>query len=245
MKLIKYILLLAVVGSISSCKKFLDVNNNPNSPTQPPINGLLTRVTQNTALNVFRVGNITSYYMQYLASPNTASPTDVYEPIDASSTWTSLYDNMTDVYDLEKMAAEQGATQYQGVAKILLAMDLSLVHSLWGAAPYSAAFAGDNLAPAYDDAQAIFQKTITLLDEGIALLNQAGSTRTIPTASGSAAKTDLIHNGSTAAWIRTAHALKARLLNQLSDTNQYSATAIFNELAAAYTSTAQDAYITT
>ena len=245
MKFIKYILLLAVAGSFSSCKKFLDVNNNPNSPTQPPINGLVTRVTQNAALNVFRVGNITSYYMQYLASPNTASPTDVYEPIDASGTWTSLYDNMTDVYDLEKMAAEQGATQYQGIAKILMAMDLQLVHNLWGAAPYSAAFKGDNLAPAYDDAQTVFQKVISLLDEGIALLGQTGSTRTIPVASGSGAKTDLIHNGSSAAWIRTAHALKSRLLNQLSDTNQYSATAIFTELAAAYTSNAQDAYITT
>lgn len=245
MKLFKYILLLAVAGSFSSCKKFLDVNKNPNSPTQPPINGLVTRVTQNAALNVFRVGNITSYYMQYLASPNAASPTDVYEPIDASGTWTSLYDNMTDVYDLEKMAAEQGATQYQGIAKILMAMDLHLVHNLWGAAPYSSAFKGDNLAPAYDDAQTIYQKVITLLDEGIALLGQTGSTRTIPVASGSAAKTDLIHNGSSAAWIRTAHALKARLLNQLSDTNQYNATTIFNELAAAYTSNAHDAYITT
>lgn len=245
MKLTKYILLLAAVGAFSSCKKYLDVNKNPNSPTQPPINGLLTRVTQNVALNTYRVGNITSYYVQYLASPNTASPTDVYEPIDASSTWTFLYDNMTDIYDLEKMAAEQGATQYQGVAKILMAMDLHLVHNLWGAAPYSAAFKGDNLAPAYDDAQAIFQKCIALLDEGIALISQPGSTRTIPVASGTAAKADLIHNGNNAAWIRTAHALKARLLNQLSETSQYSPTAIFTELAAAYTAPGQDAFITT
>jgi hypothetical protein len=245
MKLVKYILLLAAVGTFSSCKKFLDVNKNPNSPTTPPINGLLTRVTQNAALNVYRVANITSYYVQYLASPNTASPTDVYEPIDASSTWTSLYDNMTDAYDLEKMAAEQGATQYQGVAKILMAMDLHLVHNLWGAAPYSAAFKGDNLTPAYDEPQVLFQRVLTLLDEGIALLNQTGSTRNIPVASGSAVRTDLVHNGSNAAWIRTANALKARLLNQLSETNQYSTTAIFNALAAAYTAAGQDAFITT
>src|SRR5687768_12296868 len=105
MKLIfRYIPILFMVASVVSCKKFLDVNKNPNAPTQPPINGLLTRVTQSTALNVFRVSNITSYYVQYLASPNQASPTDIYEPIDASGTWTFLYDNMTDIYDLEKMA---------------------------------------------------------------------------------------------------------------------------------------------
>jgi hypothetical protein len=243
MKMImRYIFFFLAAASIASCKKFLDVNNNPNAPTKPPINGLLTRVTQNVALNVFRVSNITSYYVQYLASPNPASPTDVYEPIDASSTWTFLYNNMTDAYDLEKLGREQGATQYQGVAKVMQAMDLSLVHSLWGAAPFISAFGGENLTPSYDDAQTIFQKCLSLLDEGIALLGQSGSTITIPTGGDSP---DLIHHGDTNAWIRTAHALKARLLNQLSDTPQYSATSIFAELSASYTSEAQDAFITT
>jgi hypothetical protein len=246
MKLIlRTIVLFILLGAVASCKKYLDINENPNSPTQPPIDGLLTKVTQNAALNVFRVSNITSYYVQYLASPNPASPTDVYEPIDASSTWTQLYGNMTDAYDLEQLAIEQGATQYQGVAKILMAMDLHLVHSLWGAAPFSDAFSGDNITPTYEDAQTIFQQTLTLLDEGIALLQQPDSKRTIPVASGTANKTDLIHNGSTDAWIRTAHALKARLLNQLSETSQYNPQAIFTELAAAYTSTADEAFITT
>jgi hypothetical protein len=241
--LARYILVFLVLGAVSSCKKFLDVNTNPNAPTTPPINGLLARVTQNAALNVYRVSNITSYYVQYLASPNPASPTDVYEPIDASGTWTSLYDNMTDAYDLEKMAAEQGATQYQGVAKILQAMDLQLVHNLWGAAPFENAFSGDVLTPTYDSPEEVFQKCLSLLDEGIALLGQSNSTISIPT--DATGNPDMIHQGSSAAWIRTAHALKARLLNQLSDTPQYNATSIFTELAAAYTSNSQDAFITT
>lgn len=240
--IIRYIFIFLVAGCIISCKKFLDVNVNPNAPTEAPINGLLLRVTQNAALNVFRVSNITSYYVQYLASPNASSSTDTYDQIDASGTWTSLYDNMTDAYDLDKLAKANGATQYQGVAKILMAMDLHLVHNLWGAAPYSTAFSLETLTPKYDDAPAVFQKCIALLDEGIALLQQAGSTITIPT---SGLNPDLIHKGITAAWIKTAHALKARLLNQLSKTTQYSAAAIFTELTAAYTSTANDAFITT
>lgn len=239
----RYIIMFVLIGAFSSCKKFLDVNTNPNAPTKPPINGLLARVTQNAALNVFRVSNITSYYVQYLASPNPASPTDVYEPIDASGTWTSLYDNLTDAYDLEKMAAEQGATQYQGVAKILQAMDLHLIHSLWGSAPFSDAFSGENLTPSYDDAQEVFNKSLSLLNEALVLLQQTGSTITIPTAA--SGNPDLIHKGSTAAWIRTAHALKARLLNQLSDTNQYNAANVLAEVDAAYASNAHDAFITT
>lgn len=242
MKVTRYIFLFLVLAFMGSCKKFLDVNTNPNQPTVAPINGLLIRTTQQAALNVYRVGNITSYYVQYLASPNPDGPTDTYDRIDASNTWSLLYNNMTDIYDLEKMAREAGATQYQGVAKILMAMDLHLVHNLWGSAPYSQAFSGQFQNPKYDDAQTIFQTCLTLLDEGIALVNQPGSKITMPTG---ATSPDLIHRGVTAAWVRTARALKARLLNQLSKTQQYNPTAIFTELAGAYTAAGQDAAVTT
>jgi hypothetical protein len=242
MKLMRYIFILVALASVVSCKKFLNVNTNPNSPTAAPINGLLVRTTGQTALNVYRVSNTTSYYVQYLASPNPDAPTDTYDKIDASGTWTSLYDNMTDIYDMEKMAKEAGATQYQGVAKILMALNLHHVHNLWGSAPYTQAFSGENPTPEYDDAKTIFQTCLTLLDEAITLLGQPGSKITIPTANPSP---DLIHKGSTAAWIRTAHALKARLLNQLSKTTQYNTANIFTELAAAYTAPGQDAFITT
>jgi hypothetical protein len=242
MRFTRYIYLLLAVTALSSCKKFLDVNTNPNLPTVAPINGLLIRTTQQTGLNEYRVGNITSYYVQYLASPNPDGPTDTYDQVDASSTWSSLYDNMTDIYDLEKMAAAAGATQYQGVAKVMMAINLHHVHNLWGSAPYSQAFSGESQNPTYDNAQTIFQTCLTLLDEGITLLGQPGSKITIPTG---AASPDLIHRGVTAAWVRTANALKARLLNQLSKTQQYNPANIFAALAAAYTTETQSAAITT
>ena len=243
-KLLRYIFILMTVVSITSCKKFLDVNKNPNSPTTPPINGLLTRATSSTALNVYRVStNITSQYVQYLASPNSSSPNDIYEPIDASTTWNFLYENMTDIYDLGKLAESQGATQYQGVAKILMALNLHLVHNVWGDAPYSDAFTGNVLTPTYDNAQTIYQTCLTLIDEGIPLIQKAGSTRLIPT--GATGNPDLIHKGQPDAWVRTAQALKARLLNQVSKTAQYNSAAVLTAVGAAYTSAAQDASITT
>ncbi len=42
-----------MLTSVVSCKKYLDVNENPNSPTQPPINGLLTKVTHGVAMNSY------------------------------------------------------------------------------------------------------------------------------------------------------------------------------------------------
>jgi hypothetical protein len=237
--IIKCLFVFLVIGTFSSCKKYLDVNKNPNAATRPPINGLLISTTQNTALNVYRVADITSYYVQYLANTSLAGATDTYEPIDASNTWTSLYDNMTDIYDLQKLGEEQGATKYQGVAKIMMAMNLQLAHNLWGSVPYSEAFTGETLTPSYDDAQTVFQTCLTLLDEGISLINKTDPTIDLPT------DADLIHHGDADAWVRTAHAVKARLLNQLSKTSQYNTSSIFTELAAAYTSTADDAFIAT
>jgi hypothetical protein len=236
-KIFIYTLLLGL--SFSSCKKYLDVNENPNSPTKPPINGLLGQVTYQTALNVFRAGSLTANYVQYFASPNPASSSDIYEPIDASGTWSSLYSTMTDIYDLEKLGQTTGSTEHQGVAKILMAVNLKIVHDLWGNAPYTQAFTAQTATPAYDDAKSLYDKSLSLLDEGIALLSQTSSTFKLDT------KLDFIHKGNKAAWIKTAYALKARFLNLTTKQSTYNPDKVLAALSNAYTSNADDAQITT
>ncbi|TXI31390.1 MAG: SusD/RagB family nutrient-binding outer membrane lipoprotein [Niabella sp.] len=236
MRIINILFLFCLLGMFSSCSKFLDVNENPNQPTTAPINGLLGSTTYSTATNVFNVGNLVSNYTQYLASPNLSSPSDIYEEVDGSGTWSALYDNMTDLKDLEKIAIEKGAPYYQGISKIMMAMHLSLIEDVWGSAPYIDAFSLANLNPKYDKAEDIYQTSIKLLDEGIALL-QGSSSISINAA------LDFIHGGNVAAWIKTAFAMKARLLNQLSKTSQYNAGNVLTALASAYTSNTQDAQV--
>jgi len=108
---------LLVLTTLSSCKKYLDINQNPNAAEEPPINGLLANTTYSTAYNVFGASNITSYYTQYLASPNPASDVDIYNTINTSDAWTGIYDDdlskyrygfyniMTDLYDMKRFAA--------------------------------------------------------------------------------------------------------------------------------------------
>lgn len=236
-KIFHYTAAILLLTAVCSCKKYLDVNDNPNSATTPPINGLVITTTQSTALNYFRVADITGYYVQYLASSGIASPTDVYDEIDASGTWTRIYDNLTDLYDLQKLGLESGKNENAGIAKVMLAMNLQLATNLWGDIPYSDAFKGNTLTPTYDDAKAVYDTCIKLLDDGIVLL-QSGTGDLDDDA-------DLIHGADVDAWVKTAHALKARMLNQVSKTSQYSTAAIFTELAAAYTSTADDATMKT
>ncbi|HSK13174.1 MAG TPA: SusD/RagB family nutrient-binding outer membrane lipoprotein, partial [Phnomibacter sp.] len=202
---IKNISAIALLATgLTGCDKYLDINQDPNRPTQPPINGLLAATTQQTGLNFYRTANTSSYYVQYLASPNAASPTDTYDRIDLSGTWRSLYDNLADVYDLEKMAIAQNSSEHLGVAKVLKAINMSLVIAMFGDVPYTQAFSGENYTPAYDSEESIFNACITLLDEGIAELRKTTSPVRLGTTQ------DFMHGGNRTNWIRTAFAVKAR-----------------------------------
>lgn len=232
----------------SGCKKFLDINKDPNRPTVPSIGGLLTTTTHNTTLNVFRVSNISSYYVQYLASPNRSSPTDIYDRVDFSGTWRNLYDVMADLYDLEQLSIQLNSSAHLGMSKIMMAINLSMLHNLWGDVPFSEALSGVNLKPKFDNAQQVYARCLTLLDEGIIEMRK-NPTVTITPAS------DFFHGPTVASaavwnttarvnWIRTAYTIRARLLNQVSKTSSYSAAAVLSAIDSSYTSAAQESRVT-
>lgn len=236
-KLFKIVILPALF-LFAGCKKYLDINDNPNLVTNPPINGLLANATYQTGLNVQRMGDITSYYVQQLASPNTDSDRDTYKEEDLSETWTAHYNVMTNINRMMMLAEQKGSSQHLGVAKILMAMNLNMLINMFGDVPYSEAFQGQELlTPKYDDQKTLHATSIQLLDEAVTELGKTDSKLALDVGS------DLIHSGNTAAWIKTAHALKARFLNQLSNTDQYNPAGILAELAQAYTSNSDDAML--
>ena len=230
--------LLAVV--LASCDKYLDVNTDPNLVYNPPINSLLLNGTYQTGLNVQRMGNVTSYYVQHLASSNAGSDRDTYKEEDLSGTWTAHYNAMTDIRQMMLLAEQRQATEHLGVAKVLMAMNLNMLINMFGDVPYSQAFMGkEELTPAFDNQEALHDTTVRLLNEAIAEFNKPAPVIRLD------ASSDLIHKGSVTAWKKTAHALKARFLNQRSETSKYSATEVLTAVASAYTSNADNAALTT
>lgn len=231
-------LALAVVLTAGGCDDFLSVNDDPNNPTEAPASGLVTSATFETAQNHFRVADITSFYVQYLASPNPASDTDTQQPVSYGQTWFELYDVLTDLTDLEAQAAEQdGNSEALGIAKLLKAINLGLLADTWGSAPYSQAFLGEeDLQPAYDSGEALYEEIFTLIDDGIATLEQGEFVTTV-------GNEDFIYEGDTEAWIRLGYFLRARTLNHLSETDQYDPQAVLGALDAAFESTDDDAQV--
>ncbi|RYZ52964.1 MAG: SusD/RagB family nutrient-binding outer membrane lipoprotein, partial [Sphingobacteriales bacterium] len=121
-------------------KDYLDLNDNPNQTTNPPLNGLLARVTSETGLNVYRAGSVSAYYVQQLSSPNASSGSDTYDNVDRSTLWYNIYNTMQDGRVMLEKANAVNAYQHIGVSKVMEAMNLDLLVDFWGDAPYSQAF---------------------------------------------------------------------------------------------------------
>ncbi|WP_318344448.1 SusD/RagB family nutrient-binding outer membrane lipoprotein [Flagellimonas baculiformis] len=189
---------------VVSCDSYLDVNENPNNPEDAPISGLMINTSYETAKNVFRVGGITSNYVQYLASPNQASASDTMEPVSHNNTWFNIYNVMTDLTVLIEKAEEQGANHYKGAAQVLMALNLGMGVDIFGDMPFSESFTFETVTPSYDDDEELYGVIMGFLDE--AIVNLQGETTV------SMGDDDFIYQGDTDKWIAFANMLKARYM---------------------------------
>ncbi len=234
----KLTLILASFLVITGCDDYLDINDDPNNPTDAPLSGLLTRTSFETGDNVQNVSTVTSFYVQYLASPNPASSTDTMEPIPYDQTWFELYDVMTDISDMEVLATEENASHYLGIAKVLKAINLGLTVDMWGSIPYSEAFFAQTITPAYDGDQSLYGTIMSLLDEGITLLSAANANESFTPASD-----DFIYEGDIDLWVKAANALKARFMLHASETSSFNPSEILSAVDASFSSTDEDATV--
>lgn len=237
-RLIIYTACISLLAIFAGCKKYLDVNENPNTSATPPLNGLLGSTTYNTAYNMYRTGDFTSYFVQYLASPNTASSTDTYDEVDYSTTWMSIYNTMADLTDLVQTADSLGAYEHAGAGRIMMAVNLSMTNAIWGSVPFSEGLTGAHVQPGYDADKDVYQACLTLIDEGIVSLERTDGRIVLDETR------DLLHHGDAEAWKKSAYALKARLLNRVTKTPDYDPAAVLTALAQAYTSNGDDMQLT-
>jgi hypothetical protein len=237
LKQYRYIAFAAVlILGTQSCKKgYFDLNENPNQVTIPTLPSLLSTATHKTGINNYNVASITNNYVQYTANPSAAAASDIYQEVDLGGTWDALYYAMADIEDMKRLAQEQGASEYLGVANVLLAYHINLVSDLWGSAPFSDAFTPASLRPRYDSGEELYRTSNALLDSAITQLNITTATLKL------SATNDLIHKGVRTAWIKTAYALKARNLLKVSKTTAYNPAAVLAAVDNSYTSNADDA----
>lgn len=245
----KYKILLigiAVTALLQSCKKtfFTDVNQNPNvvSSVTPPL--LLS--TTEAALAYTVGGDISrfdSYFDQQVFGASQQSQT-IYQygvnPGSFDNLWPDLYTSVMENDATLMQISDQGKyNMYSGISRIIMAYTLQVAVDQWGKIPYSDAnkgnLTGGSLTPKYDDDKALYDTAASLVDQGIAFLNNSDPGAITPGGD------DVIYNGDAAGWIKFGHAIKARLYIHQSKNNVAMATNALTEIAASFTSTADNA----
>ncbi len=216
----KIIMVFSGIVAVSSCKKILDINVNPDAipASNSPIAQLLTSAQVNLGFeagsDLFRYATLIMQQMSGEASqPNQTYDYYTYKitPTDEGNVWSSI--NATTLSDLQ-LIINRGTSSpyYTGIAKILKAYEYSLVVDVWGKVPYTEAQQLDaNTAPHYDDDATIYPKLIQLCIDGVADLN-AGSSILTPGTNSVMFTNSGNFTAAKAQWIKLANTLRLRLL---------------------------------
>jgi hypothetical protein len=223
------LLLIAVIFTTAGCKKYLDVNKDPNNPTDVPENLLLPPLITDIGVTIaggsFSVQNtsgvalINSYWMQQLSLNQPLPQYESYKFTtgDAEYAWGELYINiMQNLKRLKDNAAANENHSYGVIGKVLTAYALGVTTDMWGDVPYTQAFEGNK--PVYDKQEDIYKLIQSMLDSAIAE-NQLPAGKLKPGAD------DFLYGGNMAKWVKFAYALKARHHIHLTKAPGHTATA--------------------
>lgn len=205
MKNYKIIIFLITVFSLVSCD--LDLLDDPNNstPDNANINYLLASVQTELDDLYHSINGKTMQYtrMQYQFGDYVGGPTDF------NSVWYNYYTYILPENRLIIEKAEnEGFPRQAGMAKVMESYATILLVDMFGDIPYSEAAQGtDFINPKSDDAEGIYNKIFSLLDEAKADLQ----TEDAPSLD---ADFDIYYGGDIEKWIRLANTLKLKMYVQ-------------------------------
>lgn len=252
-KSIIYSVLVGIAFTFLSCTVgFDEMNQDPNNPTFVPTSYLLSAAQTNLVeefMGRYNVGaNWNLLAMRYMQHWSSTLYTDQDRYLTIEGDFSKIYNGgLRDLEEIIRLntvpesmvdAAMSGSNSNQiAVAKILRAWAFHNLTDIWGDVPYSEALKeSENVSPAYDPQEQIYDGIIAELNEAYAMID-LGSDRV---------KGDLIYAGDMEKWKRFAQSLKLRLGMRLTEVDPSKAETIVRQAlqAGVFTSNAQDAAYT-
>lgn len=215
MKKTLFISALVLVAALSSCGDYLDINTDPNSPSEDNITSdmLMPAIEMNIASSYGDFLRITGgYFSEIYAHLNGTSNYLDYSQFQmsatrSSSTYTQFtqraLSNLQTV--LEKSEEDEEWGSYLA-ATVLRAFVYQAMVDCYGEIPYTEALT-DNTQPAYDDGEVIYEGILAELD---AALEKVSSSDLVCT-------NFLYPDENASNWIKFANALKLRILMRMVD----------------------------
>ena len=207
-------ILLGTAILASSCKKYLDVNDNPNNATSATPELILPQAITYTAsvTNAYNnYGSQTGIYAANAGGYGGFGESITYNYTTANTgLWAISYDNLEDYQAiLNKTGTDVAYANFDAAARIMKAYCFQLLVDAFNDVPYSDALKGtDLLSPKYDAGKDIYKDLANELDKAIAKIDSVDGLPGITPLAGS----DIIFAGDMTEWKKLANTLKLRLL---------------------------------
>jgi hypothetical protein len=210
---------LSIIGAsvlmFGGCKKFVDINENPNTPTSTRAQWVFTGAQGTTYRNQvsqnvnFTTGTWAGYYAHSTSfTGGAAEKTYEFTNADFTGTFEALYDNLYDYQFVKDNADRDAVPFWKSPADVMQCYVFQQLVDLYGDVPYTQALKGiANIQPTYTPAQTIYEDLVVRLDSAMARMGR----ETWPTAT-DITQQDVIFQGNRTNWIRFANTLKLRIL---------------------------------
>jgi hypothetical protein len=217
----KLLIILLSVFLLPACtERFEEINTPPTSPASVPSQFVLSQVQYRS---VREKGNSWTNqilqwgaWIQHYGNHNQGFTTAHYQDIQNYNDdfWNSMYSTMIDARKGIELAEDQDApniaTQKVAIFEMMEILNWITLTDVVGDVPYFQALqGGDNLSPAYDPQEQIYDDLIVRLESAVSRLN-AGDGAFFGAA-------DLFYDGDPAKWIKFGNALQLRIALRMSN----------------------------
>lgn len=200
-----------VLFAATGCKKFVDVNQDPNNPTSVQEKILLAPIEVNIANAVAAGGEsaaatYTNHFMQMVCYNQVALNYGTYYFVNTNinTSWGAVYTTcLGNLKILRQQSTANGNSNYTAISEILTAYTLAFATDLWGEIPWSKALGGAaNFTPTYDTQASIYDTVQALLDKAVNDIDKKAGLKV--------GADDYYYAGDMTKWRKLAYSLKAR-----------------------------------
>ncbi|QCX40083.1 SusD/RagB family nutrient-binding outer membrane lipoprotein [Aureibaculum algae] len=224
-KINKSILLLLSVAILTvSCNDFLDVNENPNSPSISTPSLTLPVAQQEMAqLNGTDMTYLGNMLVVNWATPSNWSANSLFARYSFTATsyddifersYVYMFKNLTYVENYTDPTGAADYSTYKAISQIMKGYQYQLLVDLYGDIPFTEAnLRGENTTPKYDDAATVYKSVID------SLTSAANLALNLPDNAEDPGTQDIILGGHMDEWAQFANTIKLRMLVRLSNTN--------------------------
>lgn len=207
---------IALVAGMGCKKGYLDVNTNPNQSTSADPSLVLPAALTVTVANWYPGPTSFSEWMGSWAvsgsyAINANDPGTTYKMTTGAFDflWQSVYDNLEDYQYIQDAANKTNQPFFEGIARIMKALNYQHLVNLWNDVPYSDALKGAlSLRPAYSKGMDVYDSLFIELQKGIDLVNTAPGAPS--------AKSDIMFQGDKTSWVKFANTIRLEMLLKMS-----------------------------